>query len=268
MGWLRATAVTVPTFSRAQQSRPQTRAAEAAPLSRAPRKSARSPRPVGVTVRVCLHVSTTPRRPPHTGRPLRWGAGLCGSLLHCCFTLGALCRATRGAHPEEAEPRGSSQLKPLTEAAALLTCILGRDRTAQGETGTQEPHLESQVLHEVACPVVLLVLVPAANIDPHPDLDRKQHTNHSRPPLTPTPPGPPPHPHRLKRRGTAVPKQGPRRGTAVPKQDHRVQRRTGHPQLTTSRSASPLLPAVPPDWSSRTPTGVSNWVHPPGTVAP
>lgn len=44
------------------------------------------------------------------------------------------------------------------------------------DVGLQETHLESQMLQKVTCPVVLLSLVTAANINPHPNLDKKPPT--------------------------------------------------------------------------------------------
>lgn len=70
----------------------------------------------------------------------------------------------------------------------MLTCILRRDKR-QGSAGFQEPHLESQMLQKVTCPIVLLSLVTAADINPHPDLHKKPSTkvtNHPSPNLHPT----------------------------------------------------------------------------------
>lgn len=91
---------------------------------------------------------------------------------------------------------GGSFQKDQPEAAPAAA--LTGEAAAPGPGGAGPgAHLESQMLHKIARPVVLLILVPAANINPHPDLDRKEHTA----PASRTP-HPGPHPHKLKLRLT------------------------------------------------------------------
>lgn len=101
------------------------------------------------------------------------------------------------------------------------------------------------MLHKVACPVVLLSLITAASINPHPHLDKKPPTK-----VTNKPPQPPLH---STLQDSA---QAPDRGS----QSHAgekllsrtpVLRGTGHQLNDCSHTASPLLPALFPDWLSR-----------------